>query len=153
VLERRGATWDGGPHAVLVRLVVPGLEAHLSHQTELIMSVARVHMSPLQHNSRPSLLDGKRIAQVVAAYYHLSFEQMCGKQRDKHIVLPRQIAMYLIRQETQVSLSEIGQLFGGRDHTTVLHAWQKIDRTLPTNSTLQSDIAAIRERLHHSSNH
>ena len=138
---------------VLVRLVVPGLEAHLSHQTELIMSVARVHMSPLQHNSQPSLLDGKRIAQVVAAYYHLSFEQMCGKQRDKHIVLPRQIAMYLIRQETQVSLTEIGQLFGGRDHSTVLHAWQKIDRALPTNPTLQNDIAAIRERLHRSSNH
>src|SRR5579884_2049131 len=113
MLKRRGATWDGGPHAVLVRLVVPGLEAHLSHQTELIMSVAHVHMSPLQHNSQPSLLDGKRIAQAVAAYYHLSFEQMCSKQRDKHIVLPRQIAMYLIRQETQISLSESASFSAG----------------------------------------
>ena len=138
---------------LLVRLVVPGGEAHLSRQTELIMSVARVHMSSLQHNSQSSLLDGKRIAQVVAAYYHLSFEEMSGKQRDKHIVLPRQIAMYLIRQETQVSLSEIGQLFGGRDHTTVLHAWQKIDRALPTNPALQGDIAAIREQLRRPTNH
>lgn len=125
------------------------MAAPLSHQTELIMSVARVNMSPLQHNSQPSLPYGKQIAQVVAAYYHLSFEEMCGKQRDKHIVLPRQIAMYLIRQETQASLSEIGQLFGGRDHTTVLHAWQKIDRTLPTNPVLRRDLATIREQIRH----
>lgn len=125
------------------------MAAPLSHQTELIMSVARVDMAPLQHNSQPSFPYGKQIAQVVAAYYHLSFEEMCGKQRDKYIVLPRQIAMYLIRQETQASLSEIGQLFGGRDHTTVLHAWQKIDRTLPTNPALRRDLATIREQIRH----
>lgn len=111
------------------------------------MGVARIDMSQLQHDLQKPHLDGKHIAEVVADYYHLTFEAMSGKQRDKHIVLPRQVAMYLIRQETQVSLSQIGQLFGGRDHTTVLHSWQKIDRTLQTNPGLQRDIAAIRERL------
>jgi chromosomal replication initiator protein len=110
------------------------------------MNVVRTDMFPLQHNSQPPLQHGKQIAEVVATYYHISVEEISGKQRDKHIVLPRQVAMYLIRQETQASLSEIGQLFGGRDHTTVLHAWQKIDRTLPTNPALQRDIAAIREQ-------
>jgi chromosomal replication initiator protein len=129
------------------------MSAHLARQTELNMSVAHVTMSPLQNKIRPSLLHGKQIAQVVAAYYHLSLEAMSGKQRDKYIVLPRQIAMYLIRQETQASLSEIGQLFGGRDHTTVLHAWQKIDRALQTNPSLQRDIAVIREQLQHAQDH
>lgn len=111
------------------------------------MGVARIDMSQLQHDLQKPHLSGKQIAEVVAAYYHLSFDAMRGKQRDKHIVLPRQVAMYLIRQETQVSLYEIGQLFGGRDHTTVLHSWQKIDRALQTNPGLQRDLAAIREQL------
>ena len=72
---------------------------------------------------------------------------MCGKQRDKHIVMPRQIAMYMIRQETQVSLLEIGLLFGGRDHSTVLHACEKIDQAVNLNPTLRREIVAIREQL------
>jgi chromosomal replication initiator protein len=72
---------------------------------------------------------------------------MFGKQRDKHIVMPRQIAMYLIRQETQASLFEIGQLFGGRDHSTVLHAYEKIDRAVNLNPSLRREIVAIREQL------
>ncbi len=83
----------------------------------------------------------------MAEYYHLSLEDMCGKQRDKHIVMPRQIAMYLMRQETQASLLEIGQMFGGRDHSTVLHACEKIDREVNINPTLRREIVAIREQL------
>ncbi|HLX56624.1 MAG TPA: helix-turn-helix domain-containing protein, partial [Ktedonobacteraceae bacterium] len=58
-----------------------------------------------------------------------------------------QIAMYLMRQETQASLLEIGQMFGGRDHSTVLHAYEKIDRELNINPTLRREIVAIREQL------
>jgi chromosomal replication initiator protein len=72
---------------------------------------------------------------------------MCGKQRDKHIVKPRQIAMYLIRQETQSSLLEIGQLFGGRDHSTVLHACEKIDQAVNLNPAIRREVVAIREQL------
>jgi chromosomal replication initiator protein len=104
-------------------------------------------MSSLGNDSRESRLTSKQIAQAVAEYYHISLEAMCGKQRDKHIVMPRQIAMYLIRQETQASLLEIGQLFGGRDHSTVLHACEKIDRALNIHPTLRREIVAIREQL------
>ena len=85
--------------------------------------------------------------QAVAEYYQISLDAMCGKQRDKHIVMPRQIAMYLIRQETEASLLEIGQLFGGRDHSTVLHACEKIDREVNINPPLRREIVAIREQL------
>ncbi|HEU5377943.1 MAG TPA: chromosomal replication initiator protein DnaA [Ktedonobacteraceae bacterium] len=117
------------------------------HHTELTMEVARAAMSSLGEDVRESRLNGRQIAEVVAEFYHISLEAMCGKQRDKHIVMPRQIAMYLIRQETQVSLLEIGQLFGGRDHSTVLHACEKIDRAVNINPTLRREIVSIREQL------
>ena len=117
------------------------------HRTELTMEIARAAMSSLGDDTRESRLDSKQIAQAVAEYYHISLDAMCGKQRDKHIVMPRQIAMFLIRQETQASLLEIGQLFGGRDHSTVLHACEKIDRAVNINPALRREIVAIREQL------
>jgi len=117
------------------------------HRTDLTMEVARAAMSSLGNDTRESRLNSRQIAQAVAEYYRISMESMCGKQRDKHIVMPRQIAMYLIRQETQDSLLEIGQLFGGRDHSTVLHACEKIDREINVNPMLRREVIAIREQL------
>ncbi len=117
------------------------------HRTDLTMDVARAAMSSLGNDTREPRLNSQQITQAVAEYYHVSLENICGKQRDKHIVMPRQIAMYLIRQETQIPLVEIGQLFGGRDHSTVLHACEKIDRAMTLDSTLRNEIVAIREQL------
>jgi len=117
------------------------------HHTDLTMEVARAAMSSLGNDTRESRLNSRQIAQAVAEYYRISMDAMCGKQRDKHIVMPRQVAMYLIRQETQDSLLEIGQLFGGRDHSTVLHACEKIDREINVNATLRREVIAIREQL------
>ncbi len=117
------------------------------HRTDLTLEVARAAMSSLGNDTREPRLNSQQITQAVAEYYRISLEDMCSKQRDKYIVMPRQIAMYLIRQETQASLLEIGQLFGGRDHSTVLHACEKIDRAINTDSTLRREIIAIREQL------
>ena len=117
------------------------------HRVELTMDVARSAMSSLGNDVREIRLNSRQIAQAVAEYYRVPLELMCGKQRDKHIVMPRQIAMYLIRQETQDSLLEIGQIFGGRDHSTVLHACEKIERAMNVNSTLRREVIAIREQL------
>ena len=117
------------------------------HHTDLTMEVARAAMSSLGNDVKESRLSSRQIAQAVAEYYHISIDAMCSKQRDKHIVMPRQIAMYLIRQETQASLFEIGQLFGGRDHSTVLHACEKIDRSVNLNPVLRREVIAIREQL------
>ncbi len=117
------------------------------HHADLTMEVARAAISSLGNDTRESRLNSHQIAQAVAEYYHISLEAMCGKHRDKHIVMPRQIAMYLIRQETQDSLLEIGQLFGGRDHSTVLHACEKIERMMNVNPMLRREILSIREQL------
>ena len=88
------------------------------------------------------------ISRAVANYYHISLEEMKGKRRDKHIVFPRQVAMFLIREETASSLPAIGQAFGGRDHTTVLHSYEKINTESREDQRLQSDLRKIREILY-----
>src|ERR1700716_802178 len=88
------------------------------------------------------------ISRTVASFYHISLEEMKGKRRDKHIVFPRQVAMFLIREETASSLPAIGQAFGGRDHTTVLHSYEKINTESREDQRLQSDLRKIRELLY-----
>lgn len=95
---------------------------------------------------RPLTID--RIQQLVCDYYNVSIEDMKGKRRDKHIVFPRQVAMYLVREETPSSLPVIGQTFGGRDHTTALHSIDKIANELKEDERLRYDIEAIRERIY-----
>jgi len=88
------------------------------------------------------------IQETVAEYYGIGVEEMKGKRRDKHIVFPRQVSMYLIREETDSSLPVIGDAFSGRDHTTALHAIDKITELLREDTRLQSDIRLLRQRLH-----
>jgi chromosomal replication initiator protein len=68
----------------------------------------------------------ERIQALVADYYNVTLDDMKGKRRDKHIVFPRQVAMFLVREETPSSLPAIGKAFGGRDHTTALHSIENI---------------------------
>ena len=77
------------------------------------------------------------IQRKVADYFNVGFESMTVKKRTKAIVYPRQIAMYLSRGLTDLSLPEIGNLFGGRDHTTILHACDKIETVLKKDEKLR----------------
>jgi chromosomal replication initiator protein len=88
------------------------------------------------------------IQETVAAYFNISVDEMKGKRRDKHIVFPRQVAMYIVREETESSLPVIGTAFGGRDHTTALHAIEKITDLVLEDARLQGDLRQIRQRLH-----
>ena len=90
----------------------------------------------------------ERIQEVVADYYQLSIEDVKSKRRDKLIVFPRQVAMYIVREETPSSLPVIGQAFGGRDHTTALHSIDKIANELKEDDRLRYEVEAIRERLY-----
>ena len=84
----------------------------------------------------------------MARYYGVPAEQLRGKARGKQIVLPRQIAMYLMREETEAPLMRIGEALGGRDHSTVLHACDKINREVAVNDELRREIAAVRELIY-----
>lgn len=92
-------------------------------------------------------LDIDLIQKRVASYYKIDQTDITGRKRTKNIVVPRQIAMYLSRELTDNSLPQIGKEFGGKDHTTVLHAIDKIEKKLPTDPTLNDDIQHLKMDL------
>ena len=87
------------------------------------------------------------IQDVVAKYYGITSEDIRGAKKPKNIVYPRQIAMYLARKHLDISLPRIGETFGGRDHTTVIHACSKIERELETDNDLIKTIGELEERI------
>ncbi len=89
----------------------------------------------------------ENIQRAVADYFNLKVSDLRIKKRTKSIAGPRQIAMYLVRSLTDHSFPEIGEYFGGRDHTTVLHAFQKITDDLKVNTALQKQVQDIQEIL------
>ena len=88
-----------------------------------------------------------KIQQDVARYYHITVEDLKGRRRVKAIVTPRQIAMYLARELTDASFPKIGSEFGGKDHTTVLHAHEKITKALEEDAKMKREIEEIKDRL------
>ncbi|MGI6362716.1 MAG: chromosomal replication initiator protein DnaA [Bacillota bacterium] len=88
-----------------------------------------------------------KIQRVVADYFNLSIEDMKAKKRTNAVAHPRQIAMYLCRELTDLSLPKIGEEFGGRDHTTVMHAQDKIRSSIETNPSVAHQVEAIKKLL------
>ncbi len=87
------------------------------------------------------------IQDVVSSYFNLRVEDFKSQRRTRNVAYPRQIAMYLSRKLTDMSLPKIGEEFGGRDHTTVIHAYEKISENLKTDEGLQSTIDEITKKL------
>jgi chromosomal replication initiator protein len=97
---------------------------------------------------RGGALTAERIIAAVAEHYGLEEEQLLNRGRSKEIALPRQVAMYLIREETRSSLPQIGDALGGRDHTTIMYGCEKIGELLETDEVLRRRVVAIRETLY-----
>ncbi len=87
------------------------------------------------------------VLKAVCAEFDISEKDLLGRQRKREIVRPRHVAMYLLREQTDSSLVEIGRTMGGRDHTTVLHGIERIENDLETDTQLRSRIIAIQETL------
>lgn len=86
------------------------------------------------------IISVEMIQKEVAEYFNLSVSELKAKKRSKTILFPRQVAMYLTRQLTKLSLPEIGQAFGGKDHTTVLHSCKKMDQDLLEDKELKNTL-------------
>jgi chromosomal replication initiator protein len=89
----------------------------------------------------------KRIQDLVAERFSLSHEELCGDKRSQNIVYPRQVAMYLSRELTDSSLPKIGKEFGGRDHTTVIHATSKIARLIREDRSVYNLVQELTARV------
>jgi chromosomal replication initiator protein len=112
------------------------------------VDLAQAVLSNVLYSPRKRAVTPERIAAAVSDYYDVDLEALRGQKRDRAIVVPRQIAMYLMREETDVSLLRIGAELGGRDHSTVLHACRKIDQEVARNEELRRELAAVREAIY-----
>ena len=90
----------------------------------------------------------RHLLEIVVSYFDIPFDALMGKSRERRFAFPRQIAMYLLREEARCSFPAIGDNIGGRDHTTAMHACSKISEMLKNDEQLKRDLNLIRERLY-----
>lgn len=113
----------------------------------LDVEVADEALKDIISNHRPRKITPELIQKVTADYYQLKLEDMKSKKRNRPIAFPRQIAMYLCRELTDLSLPKIGDLFGGRDHTTVIHACDKVADEIETDLQVKRSVNELIKRL------
>ncbi|MEZ5195084.1 MAG: helix-turn-helix domain-containing protein [Bacteroidales bacterium] len=92
--------------------------------------------------------DPEKILKMVADYYDLTLDQIRHKTRLKNIVIPRQVAMFLYKKHTRLSLAEIGRICGNKDHASVLHSVKSVNNMIDTNfETVRLDVAKLELKL------
>ena len=109
--------------------------------------LAAAALKDIMPNTKPRMISILDIKTAVGEHYNIRLEDFSAKKRTKSIAFPRQVAMYLSRELTDFSLPKIGEEFGGRDHTTVIHAHEKIASMFKNDQQLQQDIKQIRSML------
>ncbi len=111
------------------------------------LNLAEVVLKDLIPDSEGSEITATTIMAATAAYFGLSMEDLCGSSRSRVLVTARQIAMYLCRELTDLSLPKIGQQFGGRDHTTVMHADRKIRSLMAERRSIYNQVTELTNRI------
>lgn len=104
-------------------------------------------MGGLLAGSKRRGVTAKQILEKTADFYDIGLEEITGSKRDKEIVVPRQIAMYIMREELHLSFPKIASEVGKKDHTTIMHGVEKIEKEIDSNEQLRQEISLIRERL------
>lgn len=133
-------------------------QAQLEHSTPTVRSVAQIIKKLTKGKQAlagyeqfaaevPKATDVEDVLGIVSQHYKVSTEDMMGSCRKKHIMLPRQVAMYLIRNELDLPYEQIGEEFGGRNHSTVMHACEKVESTLKKDKKLLKDMNAIKKEM------
>lgn len=114
------------------------------------MNVDAARRIVLSHAAAPKkFVSAKKIIKVVSEFYDMSETDLLHRSRKQDVVKPRQIAMYLMREEMKSSFPSIGEKFGGRDHTTAIHSCEKVGKEILINPELGEEIRLIREKIFH----
>jgi chromosomal replication initiator protein len=111
------------------------------------LSLAEVVLKDLIPDSQGPEITAATIMGATASYFGISLEDLCGSSRSRVLVTARQVAMYLCRELTDLSLPKIGQLFGGRDHTTVMHADRKIRSLMAERRSIYNQVTELTNRI------
>jgi chromosomal replication initiator protein len=111
--------------------------------TPNLVEMALADLLPSRGDVEPA-----RVVDLVARKFNLTVEKLLSRDRTKDVAFPRQIAMYLLREETNYSFPQIGEVLGGRDHSTVMSAIDKIKEQIKHDDRLQRDIASLKQQVH-----
>lgn len=122
--------------------------AQLGNISEIDKYFAEVNLAELISSGKKKGITYKHLFSAISLFYNTSIEDLLAKNRKKEIVRPRQVAMYLMRNELDYSFPSIGEKMGGRDHTTVMHAYEKITKNLEKDEKLKEEITTIQEQLY-----
>jgi chromosomal replication initiator protein len=121
------------------------------HDAPLSVSLAAQALENIYNSKKPSTttttLSVTEVLEGVCRYYNVQAERIKGKYRDRESVWPRQVAMYLMRESTSASLLQIGSELGGRDHTTIMHGWEKVHAEMKHNDRVRHEVAAVLESI------
>jgi len=130
---------EGALNRVIAYASLTGSPITLELAQECLKQIlANISVANINHNT---------IIKVVSRYYDISPDQMMTQKRSRDISFPRQVAMYLCRELTGMSLPKIGQVFGGRDHTTVMHACDKISNEMEQSAELRRAITELKRNI------
>lgn len=121
---------------------------HQLHNTPITLEGTKLLLNSFTANIDKKNLNSKFLIETVINYFDLTLEDIVGKSREQKLAFPRQIIMYLLRQELRVSFPSIGKEIGGRDHTTAMHACDKIKKEIENNEKTKKDIEIIKQRLY-----
>lgn len=127
----------------LTRLITHYEFNNLQPTLELTKGILAATLVEFRENS----ITSKHIVEAVAKFFDIDMKDLIGKSRKKELVTPRQIAMFLLREEISASFPAIGHEIGGRDHTTAIHACNKINEDLKNNQKLKQQLLSIRQLL------
>lgn len=124
------------------------IAAHELHKGPPDTAVVKHILTSFSREVGKRTLTAKTIVHAVADFYEVKIEDLVGGSRRKELVYPRQITMYLLREDAKCSYPTIGNELGGRDHTTAIHACEKINRELQQNERMKEEVTILRERLY-----
>lgn len=130
---------EGALNQVLAYAEMRGTQPDLALAEGIIGSVKQ---------SRPQHISARQVIDKTAKYFQIKVDEICSPRRDKHIVVPRQIAMYLLRSELKLSFPAIANELGRKDHTTAMHSVDKIERAMKLDQATREQINTIREHLY-----
>ena len=112
------------------------------------LEFVKIFFGVKQTNSNNKKVSRRRIISTVAKNYKIKTSELIGKSRKKNIIIARHIAAYFLRRELEIPLKQVGEILGGRDHTTIMYAEEKIDRLFSTNQQIRHDILEMRKVIY-----
>ncbi len=116
--------------------------------TMLTVDLAAAALNDIAVNSRRRPINHERIVETVASFFNLEPEDLKTGSRSREVLVPRQIAMYLMREETETPFIQISSYFGKRDHTTAMHSYEKIEGLVETDNQMRQEVLTIRQMLY-----